>query len=72
MPGKKVKIPANQHLWQTIYDKKGEPKYLIASDAMRTKYYLYFWDGEKLNKVKIAASPEEFRTIIDENATTNK
>ena len=60
----KIKIPANQRLWETVYDGLGKPKWFITSDEARTKYHLYFCGEEKPRKVKTAASPGEFYEII--------
>lgn len=60
----KVKIPASQVLWMTMYDGKGNPLWLITSDAARTKYYLYKMEGEKPEKVKTGKSPQEFEKEI--------
>lgn len=60
----KLKLHANQRLWETIYDTKGNPKWAITSDLVRSKYYLYNIHGPKPVKVKMAASPGEFSKEI--------
>ena len=62
-----VKIPKNQMLWVSYYDSKGNPVKIITSDPLRSKYYLYKIageNGEKLEKVKTAASPAEFEDEV--------
>lgn len=62
-----MKFPASVHLWVTYYDAKGKPKWAICSDRARIKYYLYKITGEngqKLEKVKTAASPAEFENEV--------
>ena len=59
-----VKIPKNQQLWLTKYDGKGNPVWIITSDLLRTKYHLYKYDGETLQKVKTADSPAAFSDDI--------
>lgn len=58
------KFPSNQHLWATYYDGKGKPKWAICSDAARIKYFLYNLESGKPMKVKIAASPAEFKEEV--------
>ena len=62
-----LKIPKNQIHWVTYTDSKGNPVKIITSDSLRSKYYLYKISGEKgekLEKVKMAASPGEFSKEI--------
>ena len=62
-----VKIPKGQVLWTRYTDAKGKILWLITSDLIRSKYYLYKFTGEKgdkLEKVKTAASPAEFEDEI--------
>lgn len=58
-----MRLPKNQIHWVTYTDSKGNPVKIITSDPLRSKYYLYIITGEngqKLEKVKTAASPAEF------------
>ena len=41
MAHNKIKIPKSQILWVTEYDEKHRPAYIITSDAIRSKYFLY-------------------------------
>ena len=62
-----LKIPKNQIHWVTYTDSKGNPVKIITSDPLRSKYYLYKITGEngqKLEKVKTAASPAEFEDEV--------
>lgn len=54
-----MKPPKGQVLWVIYSDAKGKEKWAITSDAGRTKYHLYFFDG-KWEKVKTAESPAAF------------
>lgn len=60
----KVKIPANQKLWMTRYDGRGNPLWIIASDALLTKYYLYRVEDGKAVKVKTGKSPKDFEEEV--------
>lgn len=61
-----MKIPKNQKLWVTYYDKTNNPIYLITSDTQRTKYFLYSIDGNgELNKIETSAQPI-FKKIKEE------
>lgn len=53
-----MKIPKNQKVWVTYYDKTNNPIYLITSDIARTRYLLYSIDGNgELNKVETSTQP---------------
>lgn len=58
------KVPKNQRLWVTRYDSKGNPKWVITSDMIRAKYYLYSCEGDSMTKVKVADSPAAFEEEI--------
>lgn len=59
-----IKFPASVHLWATYYDAKGKPKWAIASDPARIKWYLYKIEGDKAVKVKTGVSPAEFESEV--------
>lgn len=62
-----MKIPKNQKLWVTYYDKTNNPIYLITSDIARTRYLLYSIDGNgELNKVETSTQPI-FKKIKEAN-----
>lgn len=62
-----MKIPKNQKVWVTYYDKTNNPIYLITSDIARTRYLLYSIDGNgELNKVETSTQPI-FKKIKEAN-----
>lgn len=54
---KDVKLPRNQILWLT-QTKSDVPKYIITSDTVRQRYYLYeVNDQDELKKIAINKQP---------------
>ena len=51
-----IKVPKNQILWVT-YGENGVAKYAVTSDIIRSKYFLYEINGDKLIKIETAKHP---------------
>ena len=54
------KLPKGEELEVTCKAEGGKPEYLHVSKQLRTKWFLYYIDGDKLIKIHTANSPVDF------------
>lgn len=53
-----IKVPKNQKLWVTNNDENGNPKQIITSDQIQSKYFLYNIENDgSLIKIETAFQP---------------
>ena len=55
-------LPKNEISWVS-YNKDGITEYRATSNKDRSRYFLYFVDGNKLIKIGTGATPEKFESI---------
>lgn len=58
-----LKIPKGQIHWET-YIKNGQPHFIVTSNEMRTKYYLYKVEGNNtLKKIETSTTPSFYNDV---------